>query len=460
MAEMAGVVERVAFNGAGPMATHGMDLAVTRRSLLTLLVLATTTSSASSAASPALRASNTQIAGTVTDVVIGSRHLLVSHTASGIRRLSIVEVASGVVVAGPAVPATAVAVDLCDDRVVFVDERGLVDDHDVVVLAHAPLLPLADPTLLPATPICPGKNERLLVAREGIVVVSVDANSAVVGAPRLLRLAHQARAYAGTAGRSLRGERAYATAISVYAPRLFSIDVDADGDRDLVVSQERGLSIFLRGVDGTLSTSALRRDLAVLVGAASTAELRVRSGPAATLVVTVSDGALPEYSDVVVVGGPATAPLSVVNSRQRIDGLALVAGHKNGQIVVGRVTTDLMALSGVVLTGRVTIDLFVGPQLAASLPTAADVRAGRIDGAIPVIDVDIDNDGIVDVVDLGDVGKARLWRGTATGFEKAGDAVAISRLERAVADVEHHQVILIGRAAQKGTTITRLQLVP
>ena len=74
MAEMAGVVERVAFNGAGPMATHGMDLAVTRRSLLTLLVLATTTSSASSAASPALRASNTQIAGTVTDVVIGMAH--------------------------------------------------------------------------------------------------------------------------------------------------------------------------------------------------------------------------------------------------------------------------------------------------------------------------------------------------------------------------------------------------
>ena len=432
-----------------------MDLVASLRCLVVLMLM----SLPAAAAAANLRSASSTVGGTVSDVVVGDTHLLVSHTAAGVRRLSLIDLVSGDVVAGPAVPASAVAVDLCDDRVVFVDERGLVDDSGRVLLARAPLLPVADPTMLPATPICPTDNERLLVVRDGLVVVRVDANGAVVD-DRTTRFTHQARAYAGTAGRSLRGERTYATAISVYAPRLHRLDVDKDGDLDLVVAHERALSIVLRGVEGRLATTAMHRDLAGIVGAGGSTELRVRAGPASTLVVTVSEGALPEHSDVVVVSGSAASPLSTVSSRQRIEGLALVVGSSGARVVVGRVTTNLMALSGVVLTGRVTVDLFVDGVFATALPTAADVRAGRIHGGLPVIDVDLDSDGFVDVVDLGDPGKARLLRGTGSGWAEAGDAVTIPRLDRTVADVAHHQVILVGRGGRKGTAITRLSLAP
>ena len=54
--------------------------------------------------------------------------------------------------------------------------------------------------------------------------------------------------------------------------------------------------------------------------------------------------------------------------------------------------------------------------------TAADVRAGKMDGALPIVDVDhdvdhnvdhdVDHDGVFDLFDLGEPGKAVLYRGT------------------------------------------------
>lgn len=433
------------------------------RVLIASLVIAAATTAASSATSPSgapsVSVSSSNVAGTVTDVVVGGAKLLVSHTTAGQRRLSFID-RTGTVSAGPAVPTTAIAVDVCGDDVVFLDERGLVAADGHLLLARAPLLPIADPALLPSSPLCltADRRERALPVRDGLVVVRVDGDTVVD--ERVLRFGHHARAYAGSTGRSLRAERAYAAAISVYAPRLLELDVDGDADLDLVVVLERALVVFRRGSDGRLATSGERRDLGALLGVGADVDLRVRRGPkngaADTVVVVASEGTAPEDSDVVVIAGDAAAPLSRVSGRQRVEGAALVAAGSGVDVVVARVSTNLMALSGVVLSGRVTIDVVRGDSTLVSLPTAADVRAGRIDGALPILDVDLDGDGVVDIVDLGEPGKASLWRG-GSSVVRFGAPVVVPRVDRAVADVTHREVVLIGRSGKKGTSITRLR---
>lgn len=404
---------------------------------LLLLLLAAAPTNATS-----LRSMSVSIPGAVSDVVDDGRRLLVSSTAGGARVLTFVDVATGATSPGPAVPASAIAFDLCNGSVVFVDERGLVTGNGDVLLAQAPLLGVADPQLLPSTPICPHVGEYVLAVRGGLTVMR---GSDV----RTLRFGHRARSYSGTTGRSLRGERGYATAVSTYAPRLLSLDVDGDGDLDLVAHHERVLAIYRRGPDG-LSTSPLLRDLGALLGAAPSADLRVHRGPGATLLVAASDGPLPETSDVVVVGGPTTAPLSTVTARHRVDGLAVVFAAHGAHVVVGRMTTNLVALSGVMLTGKVAVELVVDDASAMTLPTVADVRAGRIDGALPVLDVDVDGDGDLDVVDLGEPGSARLLRNAGDRYT-AEAAIAVPRLDRTYAGAG--RVVLLGRQGKKGTPI-------
>jgi hypothetical protein len=410
------------------------------RHLLCLLLVAGSTHAAS------LRSSSVTVPGVVSDVVDDGRRLLVSSTVGGTRQLNFVDVATATTSRGPDVPATAIAFDLCNSGVVFVDERGLVSGNGDVLIAQAPLLGAADPSLLPSTPVCPLVDEYVLAVRGGLTVV----HGADV---RTLRFAHHARSYSGTAGRSLRGERGYATAVSTYAPRLLSFDVDSDGDLDLVASHEHTLAIYRRGPDGLLGTTPLMRDLGMLLGASSGADLRVHRGPGASLLVAASDGPLPETSDVVVVGGTAAAPLSTVTARHRVEGLAVVFGAHNAHVIVGRMTTNLVALSTVMLTGKVSIELIVDDAATTTLPTVADVRAGRIDGALPVLDVDIDGDGDLDIVDLGEPGAARALR-NSSGRYVAEPAITVPRIDRTYAGVG--RVVLLGRTGKKGTTIAVL----
>ncbi len=410
------------------------------RRVLCLLLLAGSTHAAP------LRSSSVTVPGVVSDVVDDGRRLLVSSTVGGTRQLTFIDVATATTTPGPAVPATAIAFDLCSTGVVFVDERGLVSATGDVLLAQVPLLGVADPSLLPSTPVCPQAGEYVLAVRGGLTVVR-DADV------RTLRFTHHARSYSGTAGRSLRGERGYATAVSTYAPRLLSFDVDADGDLDLVATHERTLAIYRRGPDGTLGVTPQTRDLGSLLGAAAGADLRVHRGPGASLLVAASDGPLPETSDVVVVGGTASAPLSAVTARHRVDGLAVVFGAHGTHVVVGRMTTNLVALSGVMLTGKVSVELIVDDAPATTLPTVADVRAGRIDGALPVLDVDVDGDGDLDIVDLGEPGSARVLRNTS-GSYIAEAAIAVPRIDRTHAGVG--RVVLLGRHGKKGTAVAIL----
>jgi hypothetical protein len=99
-----------------------------------------------------------------------------------------------------------------------------------------------------------------------------------------------------------------------------------------------------------------------------------------------------------------------------------------------------------VLTGRLPLRVRVGER-GAALETQAkvDVRAGRMEGAMPVVSVDFDADGIEDLVELGEPGRARLYKGAKDGF--VPDAVIewdVPRYEQVVPMPALPGVVLIG----------------
>jgi hypothetical protein len=420
-----------------------------------------------------LAGSAVTIAGTVVDVVdgtiAGAPGVLVSHTTSDGRRLSFLTV-GGALQAGPVVPASAVAAALCDGVVHFIEDRGLVQAggngvgtargvgaDGGVVIARPPLLAVPDPSALPFADLCPTPHERMLLVAGGMAVATVDDDGAgAVTDTRLLAFQHRARAYGGHGGRALRGERPYSTALSLYAPRMLVVDVDGDADLDLVAVHERRLLIFVRGSDGRLALTPIERDVGRLASSSAEADLRVVA-TTQSLIVAASVGALPERTDIVELTGTAAAPLAQVRRRRRVEGLALLLGARGGDAVLARIDTSLVALSGVVLTGRVPLELQVGSTTLMTLPTVADVRAGRIDGALPVVNVDLDGDGVLDLVDLGEPGRAVLWRGTGGTFVAASTAMSIPRLERALGAPGLGRVVLVGRPGSKGTAVLLLR---
>ena len=360
------------------------------------------------------------IDGDVQDVVEGlvqaTPTVVVSSTLEGRRLLTFVDATSRKARPGPPVPPNAVAFAVCGGGVVFVDDRGLIDDQARRVIDKAPLLAVADPMAIFAADLCPAApDERVLLTRDGLYVVRLNEGAVVDG--RLLEFGAQARSYSGRGPRSLGGERPYGQALSVYAPRLFHVDVDRDGDRDLVALHEGRLALFRRSPAG-LSSTAQVRDLFAVLGVSADADLRVRF-VGSQAYVSVSLGALPEHSRIVVVDGTVERPFSRVASTRTVDGLAVLLGAGSAGPVVARIDTNLVALSGVVLTGRVGVTVILDDAEVLRLTAAADVRLGKMGGAVPVVDIDFDGDGVTDLVALGEPGTAVLYRGVAKGFEES-----------------------------------------
>jgi hypothetical protein len=426
------------------------------------VVIATTLLRATAAAAgPALAVDQVVVDGTVTDTAVVGGGVLVSHVAKGSRRLSLLD-AQARVRPGPAVPASAVAVGTCgddDDALFFIDERGLVDAGGRVVIARAPLLAIPDATALPIVDVCPTPRERILPVKEGLAVATVDAGGAVVD-EIVLPFSHRARAFTGATARSLKGERPYATALSLYVPWTFALDADTDGDVDLVLVHEERAIIFRRDREGVLRGPAVERHLGDLIEAPAGSDLRAHAVDNA-LVVTASVGALPEQSVVARITGAPERPLSKVARREVVDGLAIHLASTTEATVVARVDTSLVSLSGVVLTGKVPLELRRDGRALMTLPTVADVRAGRVDGALPVADVDLDGDGVLDLVELGEPGRAVLWRGDRDGaWSSTSVPLVIPRLDRAFGAPALRRVVLIGRGGARGTTVALLRRAP
>ena len=87
------------------------------------------------------------------------------------------------------------------------------------------------------------------------------------------------------------------------------------------------------------------------------------------------------------------------------------------------------------------------------LPTARAVEAGSY-GALPVVTVDLDGDGLTDLLDLGQPGRAALHRGTKTGFaDEPSESWSIPRFVHVVALPRVRTVVLVGQPRRGKTEI-------
>ncbi|MCC7071609.1 MAG: hypothetical protein IT383_09815 [Deltaproteobacteria bacterium] len=367
------------------------------------------------------------IQGAAVDALyVGGEHpeLWVSATAQGTRRLARFD-ARDLAPRGVApVPMGALFVDACPlpgakgDQVVLQDAAGVTDvEGDRLVLGRS-LFTVPDAGALYVADLCgkagAARGELRALVVEGVIVKGP-------GPARMLALSHQARAYSGRVHRGLRPERGYDAALSLYAPRLHDVDVDGDGDLDLALVHEGRLTVFRRDADALAETPVVSRDLAGAVGAGDDADLRVRladveGDPRVEAIVGVTRGAIPERSQAFVVGGEQRTPFATARPLWQREGLAAPLGVRGRELVVAEVDTSLVSLSGVLLTGKVPVRVRVGEGAPLSLSAKADVRAGRMDGAMPVVSVDFDGDGTADLLDLGEPARAALHLGSAGGF--------------------------------------------
>lgn len=334
------------------------------------------------------------------------------------------------------VPPSAIFVDACPDgRVVYADANGFLDETGHRVLEGRALFTVPDPTALLVGELCgkagEGRNELRLPVVDGLLVAPRG------GSANTLRFTHDARAYSGRVHRGLRPDRGYAEALSLYGPRLFDVDVDGDGDADLVAVREGRLTAWTRRA-GVLDPKPLERDLHAKLGAGDDADLRVRfvdvdGDRGVEAILGVTRGAVPERSEAWLLDDAAAtpagsddwgfdvapakgAPLQVARRLWVREGLVAAIGNRGRSLVVAEIDTSLVSLSTVVLTGRIPVKVGLEGKEALTMQAKVDVRAGRMDGALPVVSVDFDGDGIADLLDLGEPGRAALHPGTPAGF--------------------------------------------
>lgn len=326
--------------------------------------------------------------------------------------------------AARAVASSAIFVDACPDgRVVYADANGLVDEAGARLIDGRALFTVPDPTALLVGDLCgkagQGEGELRLPVVDGIAVRGTKGAT-------VLPFAHDARGYSGRVHRGLRPDRGYAEALSLYGPRFFDVDVNGDGASDLVAVREARMVAWARGPQGLSSSPLVDRDLGPMVGAGDEADLRVRlvdvDGDArAEAVVGVTRGAIPERSEAWLIDGPAGKPLSTGKRLWSREGLVAAIGNRGRSLVVAEIDTSLVSLSAVVLTGRIPVKVGLENQEPVAMQAKVDVRAGRMDGALPVVSVDWNGDGVADLLDLGEPGLAALHLGTATGFALDAD---------------------------------------
>lgn len=334
-----------------------------------------------------------------------------------------------------AVAPTAIFVDACPDgRVIYADARGLIDDTGARVLEGNALFTIPDPTALLVADLCgaagDGRDELRLPVVEGLLVKPARRPAAPA---TTLRFAHDARAYSGRVHRGFRPDRGYAEALSLYGPRLFDVDIDGDGDTDLVAVRDSRLSAWSRAGGALAPTPVAERDLATEVRAGDDADLRVRlidvdGDQRAEAVIGVTRGAIPERSEAWLLddadparpsgrrGAGAVEPLRAARPLWNREGLVAAIGQRGRALVVAEIDTSLVSLSAVVLTGSISVKVGLEGQEPLAMQAKVDVRAGRMEGALPVVSVDFDGDGTPDLLDLGEPGRAALHKGTPTGF--------------------------------------------
>lgn len=362
-----------------------------------------------------------------------------------------------------AVPRTATFVSACRDAsgaetLHFVDDQGVVNAAGTRVLSARPLTRVPDPAQLFVADLCPRAldGELRLPVEEGVLVAARD------GVSTTLPFDHRARAFSGRMHRGFRPARTYAAAVSLYAPRLYDVDVDGDGALDLVVSHEERMVVFPRRGGRLVKEPLVEIDLGRALGLKSVEDVDLRTlvgdvdgDRRADLVIGVTAGALPERSATWLLstargGAPLGARAQILEGEGLIAPLAIVTRRTAPHVLFADVDTSMMSLGAVLLSGSVDVQTSLrdatgarrkGPVLGA----AVDVRRARMVGALPIADVDLDGDGVSDLFDVGIPGRAFVYRGTPDGYESApAFELSVPTFEHIVSLKDERTIVLVG----------------
>jgi hypothetical protein len=432
-----------------------------------------------------LTVSTTVIEGEASDALVGEGGGLLL-TVAGPRRGLVRLTAKG---AGPLTPAPkgAISVAGCGERgerLVFATADGLVDAKGTLLLGGQALFVLPDREHFYVAQLCgevPGTRDELrLVVREGLKVLRPGR-----GAARILAWTHTGRTYSGRVHRGLRPARPYGGASSVYAPHLVEGDVDQGGTPDLVAQHEGRLAVYLRGADGQLRTTpAAEVDLYAASGGAG-GDLRVHFGDLdddgrLDAVIGRAEGPLSERSTAwwlrstkagLLAGSTRlwddeglAAPLAVID-RPR----AARDPHSGSAVLATALDTNLVAMGGVLLSGNLSVPLklrrVTGPEqklISARGPEVGielQVRRMKTSGALPLASVDLDGDGLTDLLDLGAPGEARVYRGTRQGFASTPEVFDVPSFIHVVPLPAAGTVVLLGPPAKGKTRVTWIRSV-
>ena len=273
------------------------------------------------------------------------------------------------------------------------------------------------------------------------------------------------RSYRGDRGRSYRAARAYDAAQSVYAPRIFERDIDGDGRVDLILVHESTVRVFRRATGGELPRRGHTLDLTRALPDSAGHPLRilvddVDGDGRAEIIVGESEAGLPEDSRIYTIAFDRRRRFQPARKLWQRTGLvsplAVLRRSSGPLLVVSSIDTSLVALSAVVFSGSTDVGIALrdaggavrpGPTLTVDV----DVRKMRMVGATPVLDVDFDGDGWSDLLDLGRSGSARLYWGTAEGYQTEESAEGVPAFSRVVALPAARAVVLIAEPKKTAT---------
>jgi hypothetical protein len=323
---------------------------------------------------------------------------------------------------------------------------------------------VADPASLFVADLCPRvlAGELRIPVPAGILIRAPD------GTTTTLPFDHRARAFSGRVHRGLRPARTYAAAVSVYAPRLFDVDVDGNGTLDFVVAHEERVVVFARRADRRLDPQPwVTIDLIDTLGLQTAEEQDLRvlvddvdGDRRADMLIGVSTGALPERSATFMLASkdaPFAAKTKLVEGSGLVAPVSIVTRSLEPRVLFSEIDTSMMSLGAVLLSGSVDVKTALraptgartsGPTLAA----AVDVRRARMVGALPVADVDLDGDGISDLLDLGIPGRAFIYRGTAEGYESRPIVdLSVPVFTHVVSLPLERSIVLVGAPSGRGT---------
>jgi hypothetical protein len=377
------------------------------------------------------------------------------------------------------VPPSVIFADACPlpsgAQLVYLESGGLTDDRGHQWLAKDALFPFGDPEVLYGASIChtlsSNQQELRFLARDGIWIVLVGSDHE----PYRLSYTHRIRMYSNRVRQGFRPMRPYDTAISLYGPHFIDVDLNGDGIDDFVVAHEDRLVIYRRDVDQKLHSKPWAEvHLADLLKTSKEADYRVHFGelddkPGADLIVGVSQGVLPRASAAWLLSGGQ----DVFSRREKLWSdqdwnapLYILNRAEKHLLVHSKVKTNMISLANAMVSKNLKAELWLWhPQAKEKhildMELDLDGRGGKPVGALPTMEIDFEDDGFSDLVDLGEKNKAFWHRGTAFGFEKKPAAqYRLSPFSEVIAVPDANLLVLWGAPKKNGSqTRTEVQIL-